>query len=114
MYSPSGHRSLAAEAVQTDLEMGYTLKEFETVLQGGFSQAGSGFVLEPAGSSRWQISIPTHSTRITLTATPAPPRILGAFSLPVLHVSFVFEPPAPETRQRFFERFNRYFHKGGG
>ena len=95
-------------------EMGYTQKEFESVLKGGFCSTGSGFNVKKTGDDNWQVSIPEHNITITITTTNRPPRILGAFSLPVLQVSFEVTPDNNENRQQFFKRFHQYFHKGGG
>ena len=95
-------------------EMGYTLKEFESVLTGGFSKEGSGFTSEKLSDNRWHIRIPAIDSDVTVSGSPQPPRVLGAFSLPVLQVSFQFIPDTDEIRQTFLDRFHRYFHKGGG
>ncbi len=112
MCSPSGRRWPVAEALQ--LEMGYSLAEFRRTLEGGFSAPQSGFVVTRCGTGRWHLTIADHPLTVEISATPAPPRRLGAMTLPVLEVSLLFTSGDKAGRQRFFDRFWRHFHKGGG
>lgn len=94
--------------------MGYGAAEFAKVLAGGFSASDSGIQLEPEDDGRWQVLLTGSGNTVTISTVPQPPRQLGAISLPVLEVCFDFGQCDQEERDTFIERFNRYFHKGGG
>ena len=94
--------------------MGYAPREFARTLSGGFTAAGSGFVVSESGAERWIVSIPEHALSVTVRINAAAPRRLGAFALPVLDVHLTFSPDNEKNRRIFLDRFWRYFHKGGG
>jgi len=90
--------------------MGFSREEFIRVLP----RALAGYRVESSGADRWRISDPERLLQASLQITPAPPRRLGALSLPVLAVRLEFPEGTEPRRQEFLRRFERGFQRGGG
>ena len=97
-----------------EYEMGYRADEFGKVLLGPFSGDLSDFVAEETGRHRWQVSLADTALDLEIEVREQPPRKLGLFNLPGLAVKFTFTDTDEAARERFFQRFHQYFHKGGG
>ncbi len=96
------------------IQMGYTIDEFSRVLHGNFSAAASDYSCEDLSPSSWLISHDTGELKTRIQVEQLPPRTLGLLDLPVLGVNFNLLSGNTEDEQLFFEKFFRYFHKGGG
>lgn len=94
--------------------MGYTVEEFSHVLNGGFSKPGSGLICTAIDRNNWQIEMASAESILRLNIQPAPLRRLGSLEIPVLRVTFEFSGFSSQQKQALIDRFNRYFHKGGG
>lgn len=122
MWSPSGHRwpgdkvhtDPVAESGSIEYEMGYGADEFGKVLNGNFTGERSDYSCETLSRHHWRITEQGSSLRIEIKVVEKPPRKIGLFALPVLQVRFQMVDTAAELQARFFERFHKYFHKGGG
>ena len=101
-------------ATQLSLEMGYTAKEFDKVLNGAFSSVGSDHVCTKIYENTWQIEIISAGASLQISVHQNPPRLLGSLEIPVLLVSIDFVGISSPQKQKFLDRFRRYFHKGGG
>jgi len=88
-----------------EYEMGYAADEFGNVLQGSF---------RTIARHHWRISQTDASRQLEIQVREKPPRRLGLFAIPVLQVRFHFQDADAEFRSKFFDRFHKYFHKGGG
>ena len=97
-----------------EYEMGYTPKEFARVLTGNFTGEQSAFRCEPVAENHGRISSPQSDIQINLNIVEQPVRKLGHFSLPVLKVLFSVDAADPAQTRAFFDKFFKYFHKGGG
>jgi hypothetical protein len=97
-----------------EYEMGYAAGEFGSVLNGPFSGDKSDYHCQEISSHNWRIDQADHLFQIQIQVSEQPPRKLGLFCLPVLRVEFELLNTSPELQDRFFERFFKYFHKGGG
>lgn len=95
-------------------EMGYTEAEFATVLQGNFTGHESGLHCQSDGNNQWLITDKSSALRVNVNIRQRTARQLGAMSLPVLAVNFDFTSPPEQAIEAFFDRFFKYFHKGGG
>ncbi len=104
----------ANDASSVEYEMGYGADEFGNVLTGRFSDDSSGYQCETLAQHHWQITQNKTNLQIVIEVKENPPRKLGLFALPVLQVSFNMEKSNPEDQGKFFKRFFKYFHKGGG
>lgn len=104
----------ANDVSSVEYEMGYGADEFGNVLTGSFSGVNSDYQCELLARHRWQITQNESDLKIAIEAKEKPPRKLGLFSLPVLQVRFNMEKSVPEDQGKFFKRFFKYFHKGGG
>lgn len=107
-----GRRSRVVDSITR--EMGYTLKEFSQVLNAGFSDRASGLVCTATDRHSWEIQLVATEARLHLTIQQKPLRQLGSLEIPVLHVVFEFSGFTSEQKTALMDRFNRYFHKGGG
>jgi hypothetical protein len=96
------------------LEMGYTVKEFENVLNGAFSDKGSGLGCIKIAENTWQARINSVESSIQISIDQKAPRHLGSLEIPILRVSFDFSAISSVQEAFFLDRFMRYFHKGGG
>jgi hypothetical protein len=94
-------------------KMGYTEKEFSTVLNGAFTGGKSIFNCSVISNNNWQIFAESSDLNISIMVEQLAPRILGAMTLPVLDVTFSVN-SNKEDSEKFFEKFFKYFHKGGG
>ncbi len=95
------------------IDMGYTLVEFGKVLQGNFSAADSPYRVEKIAQDHWRVTA-NPALSVTIRLNEKPPRQLGLLNLPVLAVSFTTESGNSNDEQAFFDKFFKYFHKGGG
>ena len=95
-------------------EMGYTEAEFENTLTGDFSGESSVYNCTVTGSRQWCISHLDAPLDILISIKQSPARQLGAMSLPVLQVKFTVKDTAEPLVEEFFDKFFKYFHKGGG
>ncbi len=96
-----------------DLDMGYTIAEFGRVLQGNFSGSDSPYDVEQIAADHWRVFNQSNLS-VTISLVQKPPRQLGLLNLPVLGVSFTITSGDDEQEQAFYDRFFKYFHKGGG
>jgi hypothetical protein len=97
-----------------EYEMGYAADEFGNVLQGPFSGEKSPYRCETIARHHWRMLQIDAPPLLEIQVLEMPPRKLGLFSLPVLQVQFFMQDANAESRARFFDRFHKYFHKGGG
>jgi len=97
-----------------EYEMGYAADEFGNVLQGQFSGENSPYRCETIARHHWRISQMDTPRRLEIQVQEKPPRRLGLFAIPVLQVQFHLQDSDAEFRSKFFDRFHKYFHKGGG
>ena len=95
-------------------DMGYTANEFASVLQGNFSGEKSSLNCNRQHKNSWLITHDDSTMNIEIHTKTKPPRILGAISLPVLSVTFKVSSATTEQSEFFFDKFSKYFHKGGG
>jgi hypothetical protein len=104
----------APESGIIELEMGYGADEFGNVLSGAFTGEKSNYSCETLARHHWRIVGTEKEFQIEIEVSEKPPRKLGLFVLPVLRVQFnVLNSPA-DLQASFFDRFHKYFHKGGG
>ena len=96
-----------------EYEMGYAADEFGAVLNGPFSGDKSDYHCEAISSHYWRLE-QSDLFELNIRVTEKPARKLGLISLSVLRVEFVLLKASPELQDRFFIRFFKYFHKGGG
>ena len=99
---------------RVEYEMGYRDDEFGTTLQGPFTGEKSPYNCTLLKVNHWQIEQPGEKFSVDIQVSTQPPRILGLFELPVLKVEFVFTNSEEALRKAFFDRFHKYFQKGGG
>ena len=105
---------MPADAGVIEYEMGYTADEFGNVLQGQFTGDKSPYSCETIAPHHWRISHKETSMSLEIQVLEKPPRRLGLFVLPVLQVQFEIRNGDAQFETGFFERFHKYFHKGGG
>ena len=110
----SVHTGPAPESGIIEYEMGYGADEFGKVLCGAFTGEKSDYRCHTESVHRWRISQNGAALQLEIQVWEKPPRRLGLFILPVLQVQFDLHDTSPELQARFFERFHKYFHKGGG
>ena len=99
---------------ETHYDMGYTANEFANVLQGNFSGDKSPLNCIRQQNNNWLITHDDSTMKVEIITETRPPRILGAISLPVLSVNFKVSSATTEQSEFFFDKFFKYFHKGGG
>jgi hypothetical protein len=97
-----------------EYEMGYAADEFGNVLQGSFSGEKSPYRCETIARHHWRILQIDAPSLLEIQVLEKSPRRLGLFAIPVLQVQFHFQDADAEFRSKFFDRFHKYFHKGGG
>jgi len=97
-----------------EYEMGYAADEFGNVLQGQFSGEKSPYRCQTIARHHWLISQIDTPRQLDIQVQEQPPRRLGLFSIPVLRVRFGLLDSDAEFQYNFFQRFHKYFHKGGG
>jgi len=122
MLFPSGrqspgdkvHTGPAPESGIIEYEMGYAADEFGNVLGGAFSGGKSDYSFKTLARHHWRISQAGTDLEIEIEVRERPPRKLGLFALPVLQVRFQVLDTSTDLQSKFFERFHKYFHKGGG
>ena len=95
-------------------DMGYTQLEFGKVLNSGFTSEASPYRCQPLSPDSWLVSDQQGSLKVSIQLKPLPPRVLGAIALPVLKVTFLITEDTHNQSTQFFEKFFKYFHKGGG
>lgn len=95
-------------------EMGYGADEFTRVLNGTFSGEKSDYRCDLVSRHHWRITQIDGSLQISVRVSEKPPRRLGLFVLPVLQVQFNVHHSDTDLQTEFFDRFFKYFHKGGG
>ena len=105
---------MPADAGIVEYEMGYGADEFGNVLCGSFSGDKSPYYCETLAPHYWRLCQHDSDLNIEIQVKEMPPRRLGLFSLPVLHVQFQLDQTSAEDKAGFFDRFHKYFHKGGG
>lgn len=91
-------------------EMGTTPNDFTRTLPNAVGERivtrqGLSFVVE---SERFP------QQRVAIELTPQPDRCIASIRLPVTHVELRFDGFDDGQQQAFLERFDLYFHKGGG
>ncbi len=94
--------------------MGYRADEFGNVLTGTFTGEKSAYRYQAISSNHWRITQPGAALEIEISVCEKPPRKLGLFVLPVLQVRFQMLEATADLQVKFFDRFHKYFHKGGG
>jgi len=94
--------------------MGYTEREFEQVLKGGFSDARSDYRCADQDRLTWLVEHRHDPIQISIRIHQGKPRQLGILQLPVLHVTFAIGNGTASSQSAFFDKFFKYFHKGGG
>jgi hypothetical protein len=99
---------------QSEYEMGYTPKEFSRVLEGNFTGEKSEYRATQIEQNHWQLNSLQSDINVDLKINEQAPRKLGHFSLPVLKVVFSVTSSSEELSRKFFDKFFKYFHKGGG
>jgi len=105
---------MPADAGMIEYEMGYGADEFAKVLQGAFSGEKSPYRCEKLATCHWRMSQIDSNLQIEIQVQEMPPRKLGLFVLPVLRVSFHLHDTESDDQGKFFVKFHKYFHKGGG
>ena len=96
-----------------DLDMGYTVVEFARVLKGNFSGSDSPYQVAEIATDQWRV-FNQSDLSVTISVEQKPSRKLGLLNLPVLAVSFIVISGDDGEVQAFYDRFFKYFHKGGG
>ena len=94
--------------------MGYTQQEFGKVLNSGFTNEASPYNCEPYSSHEWLVTHKHNPFQVRIQLKPLPARVLGAISLPVLETRFEVLQSSNGQGDEFFDKFFKYFHKGGG
>lgn len=95
-------------------EMGYTQQEFGKVLNSGFTNESSPYRCQRQSSEGWLVTHTQQPFQVSIQLKALPARILGAISLPVLGVRFEVTQATGNQTYDFFDKFFKYFHKGGG
>jgi len=95
-------------------EMGYTQQEFGNVLNSGFTTEPSPYRCQPQSPDGWLVRHEQHPFQVSIQLKPLPARVLGAIALPVLEVRFEVIQGSDTQSDAFFDKFFKYFHKGGG
>ncbi len=95
-------------------DMGYTAAEFSRVLNGSFTDKNSDLNCKLIKPNSWIISLINSSMSVNIDIINKPDRVLGAITLPVLLVSFKVNSATSVQSKFFFDKFFKYFHKGGG
>ena len=104
----------SADVEVIEFEMGYGADEFGSVLRGPFSGEKSPYRCESIAKHHWRISQLDAPPLLEIQVMEMPPRRLGLLALPVLQVQFLLQDTDAELKNKFFDRFHKYFHKGGG
>ena len=60
------------------------------------------------------VIIPEDTRRLVITLSPEGRRRIAALSLPTTQVHFTFSGYSPQDVDRFMNRFDRAFQRGGG
>lgn len=95
-------------------QMGYTEAEFEKTLKSGFTAEASPYHSVDVAKNQWRISHNEDALDMLITISQSPDRKIGALSLPVLQVNFTATDTGQASVDAFFDKFFKYFHKGGG
>ena len=103
-----------SSSTRRQYEMGYTEAEFSRVLHGDFSGEQSEFRCEDQDPDHWLITDTLSDMHISIRIAPLQARTLGAISLPRIEVIFEVSATDPQRPVHFFDKFFKYFHKGGG
>ncbi len=103
-----------SQAERVEYEMGYAADEFGKVLLGSFTGDRTDFNAVETGRHRWLVTRVGSAFELEIEVADRPPRQIGLFALPVLQVRFRFDRSEAAEREQFFNRFQQYFHKGGG
>lgn len=105
MYSPG----------QYEYQMGYTLTEFSRTVLGDFTRKSAQFECTQISANKWQVVSADGTFSVSITAQQKSPRTIALLQLPVLQVKFIVQfNDDRQVERQFFERFFKYFHKGGG
>ena len=110
--SPSGHLLPVADAGlprRVELEMGYSLDEFDRVLP----LAMRDWRVD-GGDGQWQVRTTDGADVARIAVQPQAPRRMGMLELPVLMVSLDLSAADERRAGEFMHRFERGFHRGGG
>ena len=102
------------DASKYDRQMGFTEREFEKTLKGGFTGESSVYHCFDVCKNQWRIEHADDSLNIKIEVQKRPERRIGALSIPVLQVAFTVTDTEESTAEAFFNKFFKYFHKGGG
>ena len=103
-----------SDIAEFQYDMGYTPTEFSNVLNGGFSNEKSEFSCRQINKNHWQVSDKNSQMFVEICIQQQPARILGSMSIPVLLVIFKMNSQTQQQTDFFFDKFFKYFHKGGG
>ncbi len=99
-------------------EMGYTVTEFTRVLEGKLTGANSAFTCEKVQQNHWLINLSdvqkSSALAIEIFIRQLQPRKMALIEIPVLQVNFKVLSSIHEQKDIFFDKFFKYFHKGGG
>lgn len=96
------------------IEMGYTPQEFARALFGNFTGETSPYRAQALDNSSWRVNHHDDSLSIDISIQAQAPRKLALLELPVLQVEFAIMTGDAQSQDDFFEKFFKYFHKGGG
>jgi len=103
-----------SKSTENQYDMGYTPTEFSRVLNGNFTSEKSEFNCKSVSTNHWLITHQDSVMSVNIHIEKRPDRILGAIALPVLSASFKVNSSTTQQSEFFFEKFFKYFHKGGG
>ena len=102
------------ESTESQYDMGYTPTEFSRVLNGNFTGEKSALNCKSTSTNHWLISHQDSTMTVDIQIKKKPDRVLGAIALPVLSVIFNVTSATTQQSDFFFDKFFKYFHKGGG
>jgi len=103
-----------SESTESQYDMGYTPTEFSRVLNGNFTSEKSELNCKSVSTNHWLITHQDSAMTVDIHIDKKPDRVLGAIALPVLSVTFKVNSATTQQSDFFFEKFFKYFHKGGG
>ena len=102
------------ESTESQYDMGYTPTEFSRVLNGNFTGEKSELNCKSMSENHWLIALQDSAMTVDIYIEKKPDRVLGAIALPVLSVFFKVKATTTQQSEFFFDKFFKYFHKGGG
>jgi hypothetical protein len=107
MTGPADPAPEASEAIRFSREMSITLKEFLRSLPPAVAPI-------PFTVSGRTITIDDGNRSVRIELSPERERRLGLLRLPVTDVAFTFQGYDRPEFERFMQRFDRAFQRGGG